>query len=98
MLAGTDKFGAEIERSVKLLMSGRVDYEFRTTVVRELHDVNDFEEVGKWIAGAKKYYLQLFKDSGDLLGSGYSPFSEEDMRKALEITKKYVPTAEIRGM
>lgn len=98
LLAGTDKYNEEIEKSVKLLMSGKVDYEFRTTVIRELHELSDFEDIGKWIAGAKKYYLQLFKDSGDLLEGGYSPYTEEDMRAALEIVKKYVPTAELRGI
>lgn len=98
LLAGTDKYNEEIEKSVKLLMSGKVDYEFRTTVIRELHELSDFESIGKWIAGAKKYYLQLFKDSGDLLEGGYSPYTEEDMRAALEIVKKYVPTAELRGI
>lgn len=98
LLAGTDKYNEEIEKSVKLLMSDKVDYEFRTTVIRELHELSDFEDIGSWIAGAKKYYLQLFKDSGDLLEGGYSPYTEEDMRAALEIVKKYVPTAELRGI
>ncbi len=98
LLAGTDKFNDKISESVSLLLNGKVDYEFRTTVVRELHDLSDFEDIGKWISGAKNYYLQLFKDSGDLLEGGYSPYSEEDMKAALEIVKKYIPTAEIRGM
>jgi len=98
LLAGTDKFNDNVSKTVSLLLSGKVDYEFRTTVVRELHELSDFEDIGKWITGAKRYYLQLFKDSGDLLGEGYSAYSEDDMRAALEIVKKYIPTAEIRGM
>lgn len=98
LLAGTDNYNSQIEKSVELLMSGKVDYEFRTTVVRELHELSDFEDIGKWIAGANKYFLQLFKDSGDTLEGGFSAYSEDDMKAALEIVKKYIPAAEIRGM
>ena len=98
LLTGTDKFNVEIAKSVELLLRGKVDYEFRTTVVRELHELSDFEDIGKWISGAKKYYLQLFKDSGDLIEGGFSAYSESDMLEALDIVKKYVSTAEIRGM
>ena len=98
LLTGIDKFNVEIAKSVELLLRGKVDYEFRTTVVRELHELSDFEDIGKWISGAKKYYLQLFKDSGDLIEGGFSAYSESDMLAALDIVKKYVSTAEIRGM
>ena len=98
LLAGTDKFNDKIAESVALLLRGKVEYEFRTTVVRELHSLNDFENIGKWISGAEKYYLQLFKNSGDLIEGGFSAYSEDDMKAALEIVKRYIPTAEIRCM
>ena len=98
ILTGIDKYLPEVERSVAILKQGKIDYEFRTTVVRELHELSDFEDIGKWISGADRYFLQLFKDSGDTLESGFSAFSEEDMRSALNIVKAYIPNAEIRGM
>ena len=49
---------APIRRSVKLLMDSGIPYEFRTTVVDELHRAEDFEAMGQWIAGAKAYFLQ----------------------------------------
>jgi pyruvate formate lyase activating enzyme len=60
-------------------MSGNIDYEFRTTVVRELHNQNDLISIGRWLNGAKKYSLQKFEDSGDLLQTGFSAYENHEM-------------------
>ena len=88
---------APIERSVEILMKRAENYEFRTTVVSELHEAEDFESIGKWLAGAKALYLQQFKDSGDIIGRGFSAPSEDLMKKAEEILSKYVKHVAIRG-
>ncbi len=98
LLAGTDKYADKVSKSVSLLLEGKMDYEFRTTVVRELHELSDFEDIGKWISGAKRYYLQQFKDSGDLIEGGFSAYGDSEMMAALDIVKRYIPAAEIRGM
>jgi pyruvate formate lyase activating enzyme len=88
-----------IDRSREYLMSDAVDYEFRTTVVNGLHTKESISELSCWIAGAKRYFLQGFKDSGDLLSpEDLSAFSEEEMRVLLEIAKIHVPTALLRGI
>ena len=51
-----------VNESIRLLMNSGTDYEFRTAVVDELHDLSDFEAIAQWIAGAKAYYLQAFTD------------------------------------
>ena len=53
--------------SMDFLLSGTVDYEFRTTVVRELHTEADIAAIADRIAGARRYFLQNFKDSGSLV-------------------------------
>ena len=98
-VCGTDKFTDKVAQSVDILMRGKVEFEFRTTVVRELHDADDFEEIGKWIEGAPKYFLQQFKDSGDLIDkSSFSAYSKEEMEDMLVTVRKYVPSAELRGV
>jgi len=57
----------QIRESVTFLKEGHVDYEFRTTVVRQFNKAEDFEAIARWLSGAKVYYLQAFKDSGDLI-------------------------------
>ena len=97
-------FADEINESVELLINkqkeGKIDFEFRTTVVRELHEKADFEEIGKWIEGAPKYFLQQFNDSGELLDrkEKYTSYTKEEMSEMLEIVKKYVPSAALRGV
>ena len=87
-----------IEESVKLLMSGRVPYEFRTTTVRGIHTAADFHAIGQWIGGAQRYYLQGFVDSGSLIGGGFEAFTREEMTQFLTVVQEYIPTAQLRGI
>ena len=87
-----------VRQSVALLLEGRVDYEFRTTVVRELHSLQDMVELSEWIAGAKRYALQVFTDSGALLRPGLSPWDPQTMKQLLAAVRQAVPAAELRGM
>ncbi len=90
---------AAIEKSRDFLLGGKIDYEFRTTVVKGLHTRESIEQAAQWIAGAKEYYLQQFKDSGDVLHiEGLSAFDEEEMRALREAAAKYVPSVELRGL
>jgi len=61
-----------IEKSVELLKNSAIPYEFRTTVVRGIHTIAEFEAIGKWIAGCKAYYLQAFRENENLLGSRWA--------------------------
>jgi pyruvate formate lyase activating enzyme len=94
---GIESFGLDkIEKSIEILRKSKVNFEFRTTIVKELHTKEDVEEIGKWLSGDEKFFLQTFRDSGDLIGSGYSAYSEEEMQSLLEIIKNYLPNAELR--
>ena len=99
MTIGIDGYDmSNIFQSVEHLLSGTVPYEFRTTVVREFHKREDFEAIGQWLKGADQYYLQGFVDSGDLIRPGLRAYTKEIMEQALEIVRKYIPAAELRGM
>ena len=84
--------------SVRIIMESGVDYEFRTTAVKGLHLVSDFEDIGEWIAGAKQYFVQQFTDSGDLISDGYEAFTPEETAKLLAAVRKSVPNAQARGI
>ena len=88
----------KIEESVKFLMSDAVDYEFRTTVVREYHTAEDIVEISEWIAGAKRYFLQGFVDSGNLIGSGMSAFRPQEMVDFCTKAQEIVPNTVLRGV
>ena len=88
---------APIEKSVEYLLSGAVEYELRTTVVREYHTAGDFEKIGEWIKGARAYFLQNFKDSGDLILPSLTGHDTKTVAEFLRVVSAYVPNAQIRG-
>ncbi len=87
----------KIKETIALLIERAPDYEFRTTVVKGFHEKEDFLKIGELIAGAKKYFLQKFTDSGAILGTGVGPCTDEEMAEFCETIKKYVPLAAVRG-
>ena len=96
---GKDGFLDAVGESIALLKAGTVDYEFRTTVCRELHTPDDIEAIGKWIAGAPRYFIQGFVDSNDLVGTETLTAPErETLDEMLRRAQKYVPNASLRGI
>ena len=79
-------------------MNGSIDFEFRTTVSKTFHTENDIREMGQWLGGNEKFFLQQFKDSGDLVGDAILPYSEDEMRSLLDIIQQFVPNAQLRGI
>lgn len=86
-----------VKDSVDLLMQGRVDFEFRTTLVSELHTREDIIAIGEWLAGEEKYFLQTYRTEGDQLVGGFTPFSREETEELLKLLQQNLPNAEIRG-
>lgn len=89
---------SKIEESVEFLKSGAVDYEFRTTVVEQFHTVEDIRAAAEWISGAKRYFLQNFVDSGELICEEVSGVDKETMLKMKSVAADFVPQTEIRGI
>lgn len=87
-----------LNETVDFLLHGELDYEFRTTVVKELHSEVDFIEIGRWIAGAKAYYLQAFKESADVLKPGFHSYSLEELKHFQNILSETIPVVGIRGI
>ena len=97
LAAGSENALESVKESVLLLLNGKIPFEFRTTVVKGLHTPADIEDIAAWIVGAERYYLQGFRDSGDLIGSGLAAFTPEEMSQLLSSARKYLPNTEIRG-
>ena len=85
-----------IEESASFLINGNIDFEFRTTVVKEYHTYSDFEQIGKWLKSDSKYFLQSFIDSGDTIKTGLNPHDAEQLRAFADILHNYIPNIEIR--
>ena len=78
-----------IEDSVEILKNSSIDYEFRTTVTRELHKMEDFEEIGKWIEGSKAYYLQPYKESEQVISKIFTTYSAAEFDEIVNILNNY---------
>ena len=89
---------APIEESVSFLLSGAVPFEFRTTVVRELHSEEDFIDIAQWINGCSSYFLQSYQDSENVLTPGFSACSKEELLHYLDIVRPCAKTVKLRGV
>lgn len=95
---GLERVSDNVFESIDFIKSCGVPYEFRTTVVKELHDIDDIVSIAKSIEGAQQYYLQCFKDSGELIADGYSAHDEQTMKEMLEAVRPYVQKCGLRGI
>lgn len=87
-----------IQESVSFLMKGQVDYEFRTTVVKELHGEEEIRKIAEWISSTKVWYLQNFVDSGNLVGEQqFHGFTRKELEVFTQIAKEKQVFAKIRG-
>ena len=87
-----------VRESVSILMEGNTDYEFRTTTVAELHDADSFREIGKWIRGARRYFLQKFTDRDTVPFGGFHAPTDDQMREYAGIVREFVPFVGLRGI
>ena len=88
----------KIFQSIEYIMSCGIPYEFRTTVVKELHTVQDIEKLAREISGARAYYLQGFVDSDDLIGQNYTAHTEDVMRQMLAAATPHVALCQLRSI
>ena len=101
---------SRIEESIGILKSSGIPYEFRTTVVKGIHTVEEFENIGKWIAGCPAYYLQSYEENANCLYrmvqtaenagkyAAFGAFSGEELEQMAELAGKYVEKVTLRGM
>jgi len=89
---------SKIQRSIEIIRSSGVEYEFRTTVVSPLHNAESIAGAAQMVKGSPKYFLQNFVDSGNLInGEGMGALPEEELERALTKAKDFIPGSQIRG-
>ena len=94
---------AAIEESARFLMGGKVDFEFRTTVVQEFHTPQDMVAMGQWLtelSGGKpvdKLFLQPFVDRDTVAFSGLHAPEKAQLQAFTELLKGFVLEINVRG-
>ena len=98
-VSGIPNFKIEpIIKSISVIENSGVDYEFRTTVVKELHNKQDFYEIKDMLSPQSSYYLQSFQDSGNILFKGLSALDKSTLTEYLAILQTRLPKAKFRGI
>lgn len=93
---GSEKLLQNVRRTADLLLSGSVDYEFRTTFVDELFEDSDFSAIAKWIHGAKRYYIQPYRESeGVIAPEKCTTPADERLEQVLKLLKREMPETEL---
>ncbi len=87
-----------VEKSIEILKQNKIDYEFRTTVVKEYHEIEDIKKIAEWIKGADKYFLQNFIDSGDIIKNNLSAHTPETLDLMRSYAQDVIPKVEKRGI
>ncbi|MBQ8533443.1 MAG: anaerobic ribonucleoside-triphosphate reductase activating protein [Clostridia bacterium] len=96
-LSGIGVDTSAVKKSVEILKNAGIPYEFRTTTVKGLHEMNDFEEIAEWLQGDSRYYLQKFVMNETVPGKELDTFSDQEMKNILKTVKAKLPNTEIRG-
>lgn len=86
----TKKLFTEILKSIKILLSGKIDYEFRTTLIKEFHTKTDVLEICRKIKGTKIYWLQSFFNRVTISKREFTPYQKEEIEEIVREGQKIV--------
>ena len=90
-----------IRKSVDILMTAGndgFDCEFRTTIVKELHDEYDIRVISDWIAGAPAYFLQSYAESDGVIAKGFHAHDKETLKYFADLCRAAIPSTQLRGV
>lgn len=87
-----------VRESIHIIMESGIEYEFRTTIVKELHGEAEVDAVGREIKGAKNYFLQSYQESAGVIASGFHAYGKESLERLAECARHHVEKVSIRGV
>ena len=86
-----------VNKSVEYLMANVPDYEFRTTLIGKYHKEENILGIANWIKGAKKYFLQKFRESENCIIGGLDGVDKQTAERYISILRSYIPNTNLRG-
>ncbi len=90
---------SHVEQTTQTLLEGRVDYEFRTTLVPTIHQIRDVQEICEKIKGCRKYVLQNFRADVETIDPNFQklkPFSNAEVESFFQEAKSIIPSTVLR--
>ena len=87
-----------VKKSIEILLKNKVNYEFRTTLIKEFHTLEDIHLIGEAIKGAQNHYFQNFQAKESVLNSSLHPCDKEQLLEFEKVMKSYVKNCSLRGI
>ena len=95
---GLDHFDFhQVEKAIELITSSGIDYEFRTTINKEFHDLSMLENICRYIGNEGKYYLQNFRDNENVLERKFTGFSNDEIQDLMQALSIDYTNLKVRG-
>lgn len=88
----------KVKKSVEILKNSEIPHEFRTTTVKGIHTMEDFEKIALWLNGEKNYFIQQYVVSDDMIGEPFESFEEKELEEFASIVRQKVENVNLRGI
>ena len=85
-----------IKKSIEIIENSGIEHEFRTTVVKEIHNEKMLENICEFIGKNEKYYIQNFVDNENVLKTGLTSFEKIELQEIVNKLKNTYPNIEVR--
>lgn len=87
-----------IRETIAILLADTVDYEIRTTVIREFHTEEDIIRIAEMIRGTKRYFLQKYEETDRVIQPGWHSYTNEEMNHLADLVRPVIPNVSLRGL
>ena len=87
-----------IKKSIEIIENSNIEYEFRTTIVKQFHDVGKLEKIIQYIGPNARYYIQNYQDCSSVLQRGLDGFDEEELLNIKNTLGVKYPNLVVRGV
>lgn len=87
-----------IKKSIAILENSKILYEFRTTIVKQFHNIHQLENICEYIGCNAKYYIQNYRDCANVLQDGLDGFAQDELLNIQDVLHSKYPNVVVRGV
>ena len=87
-----------IKKSIKLIRESTIEHEFRTTINKNDHTIEDLRRICEYLGPDENYYIQNFEQSDYVLDKSLKSFSKDELIRIEKKLKKEFPNVKVRGL
>lgn len=87
-----------IKKSIKLIKESTIEHEFRTTINKNDHTIEDLRRICEYLGPDENYYIQNFEQSDYVLDKSLKSFSKDELIRIEKKLKKGFPNVKVRGL